>query len=344
MRRAAAPRRSLLLLLGVLAAACSPDAAADGGCPPRRGRFGSLRDFVLFDLAVDGRSVVLFVDRFEATCSDWREFAASPAGRGLGAPLAADGDDARPVAGVDLEQARAFARWRFGRLPRSDEWLLVATNNRHNAFPWGDRVDPTRANTSELGLGETVPVGTFESGRRTGSNHPYDLVGNVSEWTESVPADWSQDELDPAGSPGRNHERALATPALAVWQGAGGLLPLSFAIAAGGRYVPHEVVGADFLSQMFERIQVVPAGDRRPRTGLRVVASPRDLLVDLLASDAVPTPADLEQVRRFLRRDRHRAALAAVWTTAWNSAVHRGAPLRGALVDLLRTELGAAKG
>ena len=74
----------------------------------------------------------------------------------------------------------------------------------------------------EIMDGEATPVGTFESGRRAGSDTPYDLVGNVREWSESVPASWCEQDLEVPASFARCHERALATPALGVWRGTGG--------------------------------------------------------------------------------------------------------------------------
>ena len=42
---------------------------------------------------------------------------------------------------------------------------------RPRSYPQGSK-DATRANTGDLGLGERMPVGTFESGRRRAGMHP----------------------------------------------------------------------------------------------------------------------------------------------------------------------------
>jgi len=231
-------------------------------------------------------------------------------------------------------------------------------------------VDATRANTGELGLGEPTPVGTFESGRRA-QGWPYDLVGNVSEWTETVPASWCSvvalsaaaaeedikadqrpqlawlfevlyggppdeqwlerlvfygdprflevaDVVEMSWSFARGRREALRSAALAVWQQAGGLLPAVFGVAGAGAEVPHEVVGADFLTSMDPEVtpglvESVPAGDRRLRTGLRLCTTPRELLRALVVAEVTPTALDFEQLRRFVRRDRHHAVLAAAW-------------------------------
>ncbi|MBX3463079.1 MAG: SUMF1/EgtB/PvdO family nonheme iron enzyme [Planctomycetes bacterium] len=324
-----------LLVVAAGLAACRRDGGIDGGgALVRSGRFGSLRDFVLIERLEHGRVLPLFVDRFEVTRGDWIEFAATPAGRAVDAAVAAlDGDPALPVGMVDLQQARAFARWRFARLPRREEWAAAVGDGRYR-FPWGSKADATRANTGELGLGEPVPVGTFEAGRRAGGNFPYDLIGNVSEWTESVAAGWTASQLDPVASLQVGRERVLRTPALAVWLGPGGLVPLPWAVAAAGRGVPREVVGADFLAPMASVLEAVPAEDRRLRTGLRLVATPAELLAALLAADGSPRAGDLEQVRRFVRRDQHRAALAEAWPL-----VAAGYRADSALHRLLRDEL-----
>ncbi|MBL8730682.1 MAG: SUMF1/EgtB/PvdO family nonheme iron enzyme [Planctomycetes bacterium] len=321
-----------LLVAFALLASCGPPAApAIAGTPPRAGRFGSLRDFVLIDR---GRGAPLFVDRFEVTRGDWAEFAATAAGREVGAEQAiADGNPALPVGYVDLRQARAFARWRFARLPRQDEWAAAIGDGRHQ-FPWGSKEDPTRANTGELGLGEPVPVGTFEAGRRAGGNQPYDLIGNVSEWTESVSFGWTANQLDPVASCMVGRDRLLRTPAFAVWGWPGGLVPLVLAAAAGGERVPRDAVGSDFLSPMAVTVEPVLAGDRRLRLGLRVYSTPGELLAALLATDVKPRAEDLDQLRRFVRRDQHRAALAAAWPT-----VAKPAPAEAPLYRLLHDEL-----
>lgn len=312
------------------AAACSPVAGETEESlspnPPRAGRFGSLRDFVLFELVGSGRGGErwLFVDRFEVTRGDWLEFSTSPAGVRVEASSAARlGDRALPVGRVSLRQARAFAAWRFARLPRAEEWegAALGSGRLRLRFPWGSKIDPGRANTSELGLGEPTLVGTFESGRRA-IGQPYDLVGNVSEWTETVPVEWcllddvaSDDVAGDATSLAYNAglDRARAAPAVALWQPLRGVLPAITAVADRSDEVPREVVGADFQSSMNQKSERVLAGSRRLRTGVRLVVTPRELLAALLAADVVPVASDYEQLDRFLARKGHRAVLAAAW-------------------------------
>jgi len=333
------------------AGACDePAAVVDDATPPRAGRFGSLRDLVLFERPGLPAAQALFFDRFEATRSDWAAFAATAAGRAVAADaVLAVGDPSLPIAAIDLVQARAFAHWRFLRLPRSDEWWFAAVGGRGgNHFPWGRREDTARANTLELGLGKPTPVGTFESGRRTGGDQPYDWIGNVSEWTETVPAWWSEwrpadgtapGVLDPVSGYAACRRVVQATPALAAWEGPGGLMPLAWLHAAGGAYVPREVLGSDYQSPLAATTSALPAGDRVARTGVRLCATVRELLAALVVDPEAPTAADVLQLERFVRRGRHRDVLREAWPDALPP---NGA--HGPLFVVLRRELGLGGG
>lgn len=330
------------LLLGLLSlpAACDGEAPSQSPSLQRTGRFGSLRDLVLFATGdpVDGEA--LFVDRFEVTRGDWSEFAASPAGLAVAAAKAVvGGDPSLPIGGVDLQQARAFAAWRFLRLPRREEWLVAAAIDGRSRYPWGGREDPLKTNTSELGLGGPTPVGTFESGRRSGGDQPYDLVGNVSEWTETVAPGWWRQTSDVVSGPVRLRRDLLRTPALAVFALPGGVFPPSWLAAAGGGAVPRLVVGSDFQTPMDQQVQQVPAGDLRARTGLRVCSSARELLAALLAFTEPLDPRDDTQVRRFVRRGRHRDALLAAWRAGPGVAAEPAAAVDTPMRRLLRQEL-----
>lgn len=343
------------LICALLLAACghSPEPAKPGHLT-REGRFGSLRDLVLFERPESGAASALFVDRFEATRGDWADFAATPEGRAVDAAgVLHDGDPALPIAAIDVRQARLFAQWRFLRLPRSEELRFVTVGDPSNPFPWGRSPQPMRANTLELGLWRTTPVGTFESGRRALADSPYDLIGNVSEWTETIPAafwsewQWADDGrrvlvLDPARSQPRCRAQVLEAPALAVWQGPGGLVPVAWLVSAGGEQVPREVVGADFQAKMekADLTEVVLSGDRRDRTGVRLCATAGELLRDLCQATA-PLAADDElQARRFVRRGRHRDVLLAAYRqlAADEPALAADTPLG----RLVRQELGVA--
>jgi hypothetical protein len=82
-----------------------------------------------------------------------------------------------PVVWVDLDDARAYARWAGKRLPREVEWQRSAGPT---VWPWGDRFDPSQCNS---GSADTTPVDQFPGG--ASSFGPWDMAGNVWEWTES---------------------------------------------------------------------------------------------------------------------------------------------------------------
>ena len=160
--------------MAALAALCALPACEDAAGPPlaldRSERFGILRDLELFPRS-SRLGGPFFLDRFETTRADWRFWLAAQRGDretvpdpAVGASL---GEDATlPVVGVDLLEARTYARWRLGRVPRYDELLHAASGGGLYRRPWGDVDRASWANTQELAVGGLTPVGAFESGRQ----------------------------------------------------------------------------------------------------------------------------------------------------------------------------------
>ena len=85
-----------------------------------------------------------------------------------------------PVVYVDLDDARAYARWAGKRLPTEAEWHLAAQGTDGRTWPWGDKFDPARCNTTGT---HTLPVRSCPDGRSPCGC--YHMSGNVWEWTES---------------------------------------------------------------------------------------------------------------------------------------------------------------
>ncbi len=87
------------------------------------------------------------------------------------------GKERHPVVWVDLEDARAYARWAGKRLPREEEWQRASGNS---LWPWGESFDAARCNGDSA---DTTPVDRFPAGASPCGC--LDMCGNVWEWTES---------------------------------------------------------------------------------------------------------------------------------------------------------------
>jgi formylglycine-generating enzyme required for sulfatase activity len=111
-----------------------------------------------------------------------------------------------PVVGLNWRDAVAYCQWlgqetgRTYRLPTEAEWEKAASwaaeqassgaRGRKRAYPWGDKFDQNKCNTSEAGPGETTPVGKYSPQ----GDSPYgcaDMAGNVQEWTSTL---WGSSE------------------------------------------------------------------------------------------------------------------------------------------------------
>lgn len=96
-----------------------------------------------------------------------------------------EGLQEHPVVHVDLEDARAYARWAGKRLPTELEWQYAAEGPDGLIYPWGNEMLPGRANDGSRG--GTTPVRAFPDGRSPFGC--YDMCGNTWEWTESECSD-----------------------------------------------------------------------------------------------------------------------------------------------------------
>ena len=114
------------------------------------------------------------------------------------------GQQDHPVVGVSWYEAAAYARWLGKRSPTDPEWVKAASwpvpvaggIPLERRFPWGDSLDPKRANLWETQIGKVVPVTEFADGVSAGG--VYGLIGNVWEWTSTAYGAWDGRKLEMA--------------------------------------------------------------------------------------------------------------------------------------------------
>ena len=117
----------------------------------------------------------------------------------------------QPVVGVCWYEARAYCAWLAAqtglalRLPTEVEWEAAMRGAAGRRYPWGDSFAPPRANTAELRLRRTTPVGVFPEG--DGEGGVADATGNVQEWTLSL---WGPMDMDNGEVPGFAYPYAAA--------------------------------------------------------------------------------------------------------------------------------------
>src|SRR5262249_31663407 len=115
-----------------------------------------------------------YIDEAEVTNADFAGFCRAT---GCSTP---EGAGELPVVKINVDQARAFAAWKGKRLPTALEWERAARGAAGSLFPWGDQVDPSRANVKDNSTGTQGLIGA-----RSFSPYPaYQMIGNAWEMVE----------------------------------------------------------------------------------------------------------------------------------------------------------------
>ncbi len=150
-----------------------------------------------------------FMDKYPVTNAQYSEFLESsgyrPADRAnflkdwdwsdAAHPRPPNGLEDHPAVWVDLDDARAYARWAGKRLPTEEEWQYAAGGAEKLRYPWGDNWEKDRANDHGS---TTSAVTAFPNGKNAfGLN---DMSGNVWQWTESERNDGNRYALLRGGS------------------------------------------------------------------------------------------------------------------------------------------------
>jgi formylglycine-generating enzyme required for sulfatase activity len=114
------------------------------------------------------------------------------------------------VVQVTWHDAVTYCHWlsdatgRLYCLASEAEWEKGARGADGRLYPWGDRWDVERCNTSQSGTWATTPVDAYPQGAS-----PYglwDMAGNVWEWTRSLHTSYpylSTDGREDLDDPGR---------------------------------------------------------------------------------------------------------------------------------------------
>ena len=127
-----------------------------------------------------------YIDKYEVTNKRFKAFTDAtgrPAPTHWTGGRIPVGKENHPVVYVTWADADAFCKWEGKRLPTEQEWEKAARGTDGRSFPWGNKFDREKGNTPQYGNEDTMPVGSFESGKSPYG--VYDMAGNAFEWTDS---------------------------------------------------------------------------------------------------------------------------------------------------------------
>lgn len=115
------------------------------------------------------------------------------------------GFEDHPVTETTWAGARAYCRWRGGRLPTEAEWEAAARGTDARLYPWGNALpDATRAFVSGR-TGVTGRVGDRPAG--AAPSGALDMSGSLAEWTSTLARPYPYDASDGREDPHLPGER-----------------------------------------------------------------------------------------------------------------------------------------
>jgi formylglycine-generating enzyme required for sulfatase activity len=117
-----------------------------------------------------------------------------------------------PVVYVDWEMAKTYCNWAGGDLPTEAQWEKAASwdeaSQTQRVYPWGDSIDCNHANYQSGCVGDTSPVGSYDSGKSPYG--AYEMAGNVWEWVNDYyQSDYYADNASNPQGPTSSEYRVL---------------------------------------------------------------------------------------------------------------------------------------